>query len=74
MSSFRDSQNQNPKCVYMYVAITFTFDLRRSFDSISLKLGGTVVSIENWSCIVFGSIPPNEEEAGSYANLRIFRK
>jgi len=43
-------------------------------DSISLKLGRTVVSIENWSCIVFGSIRPNEGGAGGYANSRIFGK
>ena len=35
-------------------------DLGRSFDSISLKLGRTVVSVENRSCIIFGSIRPNE--------------
>ena len=49
-------------------------DLGRSFDSISLKLGRTVVSIEDWSCIVLGLIRPNAMGAGSYANLRIFRK
>ena len=35
-------------------------DLGRSFDSISLKLGRTVVSVENWSDIIFGTIRPNE--------------
>ena len=35
-------------------------DLGRSFDSISLKLGRTVVSVENWNCIIFGSIRPDE--------------
>ena len=71
MSSFHGSQNQNPKSVYMYactyVAIRFLFDLRRSFDSIPLKLDKTVVSIENWNCIVFGLIRPIERRAGSCA-------
>jgi len=47
----------------MYVCtykISFALDSGRSFDWISLKLGRTVVSIENWCCIVFGSIRPNE--------------
>jgi len=61
MSTFHDSQNQNPKFLYK---ISFAFDSGRSFDSISLKLGRTVVSIENWSCIVFGSLRPNEGRAG----------
>jgi len=58
----------------MYRKISFVFDLGRSFDSISLKLGRTVVSVEDWGCIVFGSIRPNEGGAEGYANLRIFRK
>ena len=49
-------------------------DLGRSFDSISLKLGSMVVSVENWSCIIFGSIRPNEGGARGSANSRIFRK
>ena len=43
-------------------------DLGRSLDSISLKLGRTVVSVENWSCIIFGSVRPNEGGAGRYTN------
>ena len=35
-------------------------DLGRSFDLISLKRGTTVISIEDWGCIVFGPIRPNE--------------
>ena len=49
-------------------------DLERSFDSISLKLGRMVVSVENWSCIIFGSIQPDEGGARGSANSRIFRK
>jgi len=49
-------------------------DLGCSFDSISLKVGRTVVSVENWSCIIFGSIRPNEGGANGSANMRIFRK
>ena len=50
------------------------FDLGRSFDSISLKLDRTVVSIEGWSFIVFGPIWLNEGGAGSNTNSRIFGK
>ena len=50
-------------CMYESM-ISFAFDLGRSFYSISLKLGKTVVSIENWCCIVFGSIRPSEGRAG----------
>ena len=51
-------------------------DLGRSFDSISLKLARTVVSVEDWSCIIFGAIRPNEGEGGARgsANSKIFRK
>ena len=49
-------------------------DLGCSFDSISLKLGRTVVSVENWSCIIFGSIRLNEGGATGSTNSRIFRK
>jgi len=79
-SMFHDSQDQNPKCVvyvWMYVymwKISFAFDLERCFHSTSLKLGRTVVSIENWSCIGFRLIRLNEGGAGGYANSRIFRR
>jgi len=56
-------------CMYK---ISFVFDLGRSFDSISSKLGRTIASIENR--IVFGSIWPNKGGARGYANTRIFRK
>ena len=49
-------------------------DLGHSFDSISLKLGRPVVSVENWSCIIFESVGPNEGGARGSANSRIFRK
>ena len=42
-------------------------DLGRSFDSISLKPGRTVISIVDWNCMVFGTIRPNEGGAGSCA-------
>ena len=45
------------------ILVPTEFDLGRSFDSISLKLGRTVVSIEDRSCIVFGPIRPNEGRA-----------
>ena len=51
--------------------ISFAFDSGRCFDSISLKLGKMVVSIENWCCIVFGSIRPNE---GGHLNLKKFHQ
>jgi len=63
--------------IFMYACmykISFVFDLGRNFVAISLKLGRTVVSIENWSCIVSESIRPNEGEARGHANSRIFRK
>jgi len=41
----------------------------RSFDSIYLELGRTVVPIEDWSCIVFG--PIRSHEGGSW-ELRKF--
>ena len=47
-------------------------DLGRSFDSISLKLGRAVVSVENWSCIVFGSIRPNEGGGLGVPQIRKF--
>ena len=43
-------------------------DLGCTFVSISRKLGRTVVSIENRSCIVFGSIRPKERGVGRYTN------
>jgi len=61
-------------CMYVCVRFPSPFNLGRSFDSISLKLGRTVVSMENWSCIVFGSIRSDEEGARGYAISRIFRK
>jgi len=75
MPTFYDSQNQNPKWYYMHVCIwkiSFAFELAHSFVLISLKLGKTVVSIEDWSCIVFGSLRPRPYEAGAggYANMR----
>jgi len=60
--------------LYVIYKISFVFDSGRSFDSISLELGKTIISIENCSCIVFGSIWPNEGGARGYANSRIFRK
>ena len=42
------------------ITVPTEFDLGRTFDSISLKLDRTVVSIEDWSFIVFGPIWPNE--------------
>ena len=50
------------------------FDLGRSFDWISLKLGRAVVRIEYWCCIVFGSVRPNEGGVRGHANSKIFRK
>jgi len=42
--------------MYIYECIwkiSFAFDLGSNFDSISLKLGRTAFSMENWSCLVF---------------------
>jgi len=58
MSTFHASQNQNPKCVYMY-ACRYVCGRFLSPSLISLKFGRTVVSIEN--C---GSMRPNEGELG----------
>ena len=53
-------------CMYK---ISFAFDTGRSFDSIFVKLGRTVVSVENWSCIVFEPIRPNEEGLRKFENF-----
>jgi len=47
-------------------------DLGHSFDSISLKLDRTAVSMENWSRIVFGPIRPNEGEGLGVMQSREF--
>jgi len=49
-----------PGCIVRMYEISFAFDLGRSFESIHLKFGRTVVSMENMSSIVFASIRPNE--------------
>jgi len=58
-------------CMYVRrYEISFAFDTGRSFDWISLKLGRTVVCIENWCCIVFGSIRSNEGRARGVTQIR----
>jgi len=83
MSKFHDSQNKNQHLKFLYISkrmgvcmgvctwISCGFDLGRSFDSISVELGRTVVFVENWNCIVLG---PNRAKRGSHANSRIFEK
>jgi len=44
-----------------------------SFDFISLKLDILVGTMKNWSHIVFGPNRPQRGQAGSHANLRIFK-
>jgi len=71
-NTFHDFQNQNPKFVCMY-KVSFTFNLRRRLVSISLKLGRTVVPMNNWSCMVFSPIR-SYEGGWRCTNSRIFRE
>jgi len=74
---FMTPRTRIQNCMYfcMYVCsmlkISFALDLGRSFDSGFLKHGKTIVSIKNWSCIVFASIRPNEGRGGNW-RLRKF--
>ena len=71
MSTFHDSQNQNLKFVVCMYKISFVFDLGRSFDSISLTLGRTAISVENCSCIGFESIRPMGRGEGELGVVQI---
>jgi len=56
-------------------SLLFRLSLRRSFDSISLKLDRLVGTIRNWSRIVSGpNRPIRGRGAGGHANARTFGK
>ena len=82
ITAFRGIRSHNPPengVLHFQPALSLNIgdtelDLGISFDSISLKLSRTVVSVENWSCIIFGPIRPNEGEARGSANSKMFRK